>query len=81
MPRGVLPNAEVLGALDEPSVAEKLLRPSKSSSKRAAKVTDTVSVAGSSGGPKRKRRPVAGEKDKEVEKDKDAKLSQGKVCR
>lgn len=81
MPRGVLPNAEVLGALDEPSVAEKLLRPSKSSSKRAAKVTDTASAAGSSGGPKRKRRPVAGDKDKEVEKDKDAKLSQGKVRR
>ena len=79
MPGGVLPNAEVLGALDEPTVADKLLRPSKYPNKRGSKGGDTASVAGSSGAPKRKRRPVGGEREKEVEKDKDMKLSQGKV--
>ncbi|KLO14002.1 hypothetical protein SCHPADRAFT_851670 [Schizopora paradoxa] len=81
MPGGVLPNAEVLGALDESTVAEKLMRPGKYPSKRASKGGDTASVAGSSGAPKRKRRPVGGEKEKEVEKDKDVKLSQGKAKR
>ncbi len=81
MPRGVIPNADVLGALDESSAANKLLKTSKSPSKRTIKGADTASAAGSSGAPKRKRRPVAGEREGEKEQEKESKLPQGKVRR